>query len=252
MAGSPEGAEQVAELALRDPVGPDRRVVVRVARHRHDPAAGRLHHRRALVDAVTRRPGSADRAVECLLRDRLHLGVDRGHERVAGLRGRAADGGEHVARRVHRDDLAARLAGQVRVVLGLEAGLADQVVAREAGLGYVVGRHLRLGDRLQVAEHLGRVGAVRHRVVDHRLERRGDPDEDLRLLHDLQRDRVADVLRHRDRLVRRPGPAGLGNAAGAEPDLLGERLVRQVQQRGEPLEHGRAVVGRLSGRGPSC
>ena len=56
------------------------------------------------------------------------------------------------------------------------------------------------------------------------------------------------MLRDRDRLVRRPGPARLGHAAGAEPDLLAERRVRQVQQRGEPGEDRRAVVAGVLGQ----
>ena len=52
-------------------------------------------------------------------------------------------------------------AAQLPVVLLLEPGLADQVHAGEAGHGQVPLLDLLRGDGLQVAEHLGRVGAVR-------------------------------------------------------------------------------------------
>ena len=81
------------------------------------------------------------------------------------------------------------LAAELAVVLVLQAGLADQVHAGEAGHRQVPAGDLLRGDRLQVPEHLRRVGPVRLRVVDHRLDLRGHPGELLLLLHDLQRHR---------------------------------------------------------------
>ena len=80
-----------------------------------------------------------------------------------------------------------RPAAELAVVLGFQASLTHQVHAGEAGHRQVPAGDLLRGDRLQVAEHLSRVGPVRLRVVDHRLDLRGHPGELLLLLHHLQR-----------------------------------------------------------------
>src|SRR5580704_17013515 len=123
------GAEQVVELLLRDAAGPHARVVVRVAGHGHDPAGGGQHDRRALVGGVPFGPGPADRAVEGLLDVGLDLRVDAGHQVIAGDRRGLADGAGDVAGGVDRHHLGPGLAAELGVVLGLQAGLADQVHA---------------------------------------------------------------------------------------------------------------------------
>ena len=80
-------------------------------------------------------------------------------------------------RGVDRHHLGPGLAAELAVVLGLQAGLADQVHAGEAGHRQVPAGDLLRGDRLQVAEDLRRVGPVGLGVVDDRLDLRGDAGE---------------------------------------------------------------------------
>ena len=242
-------AEQRVELVLRDAVGPDAGVVVGVAGHGHDLTGGGHHHGRALVGVVPGLPGLLDRRVQRVLRDDLNLGVEAGHQVVAGLGGGAAHGAGDVAGRVDREHVGTGLAGQRLVVLLLQPGLADQVRGGVADLGgQVVLLQLLGGGGLQVTENLGRVGAVRGGIGDDPLGLGGHPRELALLLHDLQRDLLGDVLIDRDGLVGRPGPARLLDLGRAQPGLLLQQLVRRVQHGGQPLQHRHAAVAALGQR----
>ena len=73
--------------------------------------------------------------------------------------------------------------------------------------------HLLRRDRLEVPQRLRGVGADGLDVLDDRLHLGGHAGERALALQHLHRYLVRDVLRHRDRLVRRALPARLGHAA---------------------------------------
>ena len=224
------GAEQLPELALRDPAGPDARVIRRVAGHRDHPAGGGHHDRRAAGgQRVALRLDLLDRPGERVVGVLLNGGVDAGHQVVAGLGGGLPDRPRDLARGVDRDHLAAGGAAQLLVVLALQAGLADQVDAGEAGLRQAALLHLLRRDRLQVPQRLREGGADGLDVVDDRLHLGGHAGELALALQHLHRHLVRDVLRHRDRLVRRALPARLGHGLRADPHLLAELLVAQCR-----------------------
>ena len=152
---------------------------------------------------------------ELALDDRLHLGVDRGDERVAG---RALDDrvvAEHPAHRVDRDPVVAGQAAQPLVVLLLDAGTADDRGAVEGAVvalgGEVV---LVLGDRAEVAQDVGEVDAVGAGVGADVLLLGQHAGVVLGLLEHPQRDVLGDVGGDRHRLVGRAVPAHVAHAAG--------------------------------------
>ncbi len=237
------GAEQLPVLRLGDAAGPDGRVVAGQAGHRDHPPGRGQHHRRPRGGArVALLPGLGQRVGQDGLHISLQLRVDAGHQVIAGLRGDRADGAELLAGAVHREHVPARGALQLLVVLQFQPGLSDQVLTGETGGRQVLLLHLLRGDRAQVPEHLRRVGSVRRRVPGHRVHPRADPGELVVVLHDLHRHPVRDVLRHRDGLVRRAGPARLADVRVAQPEFLVQPLVRHVQQAGQPGQHRRAAV----------
>src|SRR5262249_38382975 len=189
------GAEQVLELPVGDAAVPNARVVGRVAGHGEDPAGGGHHHGRAAggagVAVALRAPdGLGQRAVGV----RLEPGVEAGDQGVAGLgAGLVADAGDRACR-VDGQRLLARGTAGLLVVVPLQARLADQVHAGEAGHRKVALRQLLRRDRLQVAQDLRGVGGERLDVVGDRLGLRGHPGEVALVLHDLQRDRRGYLL----------------------------------------------------------
>ena len=161
---------------------------------------------------------------------------------------------EHAAHRVDRDPLVARPAAEVLVVLLLQPGPADHGRAVHGGVVLGLGLvELGLGDRAEVAEHVGGVDAVRRRVGPHVLGLHQHRREVLLLLHDRDGDLLADVLGDRHGLVGRAVPAGARDRAGlaaqqrARLDLLG----RDVHGLGEPGQQGGLlVVAHLVQHGP--
>ena len=159
------------------------------------------------------------RLVELLLDVSLHLGVDRGDQRVPGGRLDLAGVAQHAAHGVDRHLLVAGLAAQALVVGLLDAGPADDRGAVDRGVVVLVRLvELALGDRAEVAEHVGRVDAVRRGVGAHALLLRQHAGVVLGLLEHLDRDLLRDVAGHRHRLVGRAVPAGarLGPGLAAE------------------------------------
>src|SRR6202012_4823172 len=186
------GAEQLAELGLGDAVGPHAGVVVGVAGHGHDLGLGRHHDRRALIGVVAGRAGLPDRRGQRALRVGLDLRVQAGHQVVTGLGRGGGHGAGDVAGRVDRHRVGAGLAGEGLVVLLLQARLPDLVRGGVADPGgQVVLLQLLGGGGLQVADHLGRIGAVGELIGDHALGLGTDPGELILFFHDLQRDLLA-------------------------------------------------------------
>ena len=223
----------------------------------------------ALVD-VALVAGTHDRGLELLLGLGLDPRVDRGDEVVAGRRLGLGQHAGDAALVVDRQGLHAGRPAQVFVVLALEAGPADQVGALQHPLGPGAGRlagrgpggQLLVGDRPEVAELVGRVGAQRLCVLADRAELGRHPGEVLAPLHDLQRHRRAGLVGDRDRLVRRaveaPG-GGQRSLAAAQPGPLphvGERLadhLRDLRDQLAPavlLTQHRGPTDRDDQRGP--
>ena len=208
---------ELLELLVGDATGPHRRVVRRLAGHRHDATRLRLHHHRCAAVGGVVAPGhlvegaprGRDRGVQLLLHVSLHLGVDRGDQRVTGLRLGLTRVAQHATHGVDRDQLAPGLTTQVGVVGLLDPGPADhrgavdRVVLRLVRLV-----ELALGDRAEIAEHVRPVDAVRRGVGAHALLLRQHPGVVLGLLQHLDRDLLLHVASHRDRLVGRAVPAG--------------------------------------------
>ncbi len=86
------------------------------------------------------------------------------------------------------------------------------------------------GDGLQVAEHLRGAGATR--IAHDGLHLGEDTSELALILHDLDAHPGRHILPHRDRLVRRPGPAGPGHAGRAQPEPVMQQPVTHPEQHG--------------------
>ena len=101
-------------------------------------------------------------SASCFSTTALDLGVDRGDERVAGLALDLAVVAEHATHGVDRHPPVAGHAAQPGVVLLLDAGAADRRGAVDRAVAVRLGLvELVLGDRAEVAEHVGEVDAVR-------------------------------------------------------------------------------------------
>jgi hypothetical protein len=160
----------------------------------------------------------------------LHTGVDRQHHVGPGP-GRL--GGHHPDGPAGGVDLhggATVLPPEVLLERELHAGPADQVPRDVALAGARL--ELRGADLADVAEEVGgqcalRVGATRD-PADH------DAGEPVLLLPEPDHHLVPDVHRHGDGQERVDGRVG-------EP--LGEHVDRDVEERGQPAEHGSLPVG---------
>jgi hypothetical protein len=245
------------ELLVRDAADPHLGLVRGVAGHRQHLAGLQVEDHTggrgapvvaAAVDVVGVRRAArlGDGVDQRVLDDLLQLGVDAGDDVVAGLAGVVGHGALDGAVLVDGQGTHARFAAQLRVVLRLEAGAADQLGALHDDVAPVLlRRELLVGDRTEVPDEVCGVGVLGARVLAHRLDAGHDAGIILGALHDAQRDGGVDVLGDRDRLVRRAVPAHrrLLGALGAAQLHGGEDVgVLHVEGLGQTLEDGLAVV----------
>ena len=199
--GRLRGQPLAVQRLQRDAAGVDGRLVRRRRRHREDGAVVRVHRddRAAARRPLAVRLREMDAVRERPLRRLLELQVERQPQRMARLRdGRLL---QLAARPSERVDVHPRRAGdaaEIRVVGGLDAGLADHV----AGLVALLRQRLQLlrGDLADVAEHLRRQRPVR--VVADVRRRRLDAGELRRVLGEVVHHRVLRRLPQDDRRHR--------------------------------------------------
>ena len=233
-----------------DPADPGVGVVVGVGGHRHHAPRLRLHHHdgarvrlvRAVGVAVDLLAGVLHGLRQLFLRQRLHTGIDAGDDAGAGLALLAlglADDPAEVVDLVAGD---AGLAAQIAVVRPLKTGPADLVGAQQRRVAVLGLGDLLVGDRGEIAEDLGGVGAAGGGVAADCGGLGADAGEVLGALADLEGLLGGGLVRDRDGLVGGAVPAGLRGLGVAEPGLVADLLLRHAENLGEPAEHGLAVV----------
>ncbi len=116
--------------------------------------AGARDHGEDLAGVRIQRDDGAVLAVERLLGGHLEVEVDGEPEVLAGDGERLALLADLLAVRVDDDVAGAVGTAQERVVGGLDAGLADDIAGRVAGIAVIVGEHL-LGHLADVADEVG-------------------------------------------------------------------------------------------------
>ncbi len=161
---------------------------------------------------------------------------------------------EHPTHRVDGHLLVAGLAAQPRVVRLLDAGAAHDRGAVDRVVVVLLRLiELALGDRAQVAEHVGTVHAERRGVGADALLLGQHAGVVLGLLEHLDRDLLRDVAGHRHGLVRRAVPAGALHRPGlpAQHHALVDLPERHLHDRGELLHRRLALrLGQLADQRP--